>query len=77
MTSETVANLTVADALLRLPGAARIFMTRGLSCVGCPFAPFETVADVARIHHLDPMELATALVQATRPESGDAKGLQP
>jgi hybrid cluster-associated redox disulfide protein len=76
MTAQTVANLTVADALLRLPGAARIFMTRGLSCVGCAFAPFDTVADVARLYQLDPIALATDLLQADRSGSAHPKGLQ-
>jgi hybrid cluster-associated redox disulfide protein len=75
MTSETLVDVTIADVLLQAPGAAHVLATRGLSCVGCPFAPFETLADVARIYRLDPMELATALLQATPHVIANAQGL--
>lgn len=62
MTSADVLDLTVADVLARFPGAARVLATHGMSCVGCPFAPFETVSEVARSYRLDATELATALL---------------
>ena len=69
MTATAVLELTVADVLLRIPGAAQVFTTRGMSCVGCAFAPFETVSDVARIYGFDAGELATALSRAGSPET--------
>jgi len=35
-----------------------------MSCPGCPFARFETVADVAEIYQQDPEELAASLLDA-------------
>ncbi len=62
MTSAEVLDLTVADVLVRFPGAARVLATHGMSCVGCPFAPFETVSEVAHTYRLNATELATALL---------------
>ncbi len=76
MTSRTLVDLTVADVLARWPAAAHVFVRLGTSCVGCPFAPFETVADVAANYHLDPMELATALLQAAPRVNAKPKGPQ-
>ena len=64
MTSTDLLDVPVSDVLASLPGAARVFMERRMCCVGCPFAPFETVADVACVYGLNPVELATALLQA-------------
>lgn len=71
MTPSTVSRLTVADVLARAPEAARVFAERGMACVGCAFARFETVSDVARAYGLDDAELATALAQAARPGTGE------
>ena len=45
------------------PAAVQVFVNRGMSCPGCPFAPFETVADVAATYRQDPDDLAAALLQ--------------
>ena len=75
MTSHALLDLTVSDVLLRVPGAAQVFVTRGMSCVGCPFAPFETVADVACLYAMDPTELATALLRADPHHPAEPRGL--
>ena len=64
---------TVADVLAASPGAARVFIDRGMHCLGCPFAPFDTVADAAFVYHVDLRELHEALIaaaSATPPDSG-------
>lgn len=56
----------VADVLGARPAAARVFIERGMGCVGCTFAPFETVAEAARSYGLDPDELARDLSAGDR-----------
>jgi hybrid cluster-associated redox disulfide protein len=56
-----LANMLVADVLAANPAAARVFIERRMGCVGCTFAPFETVADVARAYGITPCALAHAL----------------
>jgi hybrid cluster-associated redox disulfide protein len=41
---------TVADLLTRSPHAARLLLDRGMHCVGCAVAPFETLAEVCAIY---------------------------
>ena len=77
MTSPGVLELTVADVLVRLPGSARVFAAYRMSCVGCPFAPFETVADAATSYGLDPTALATALLHAVPLVRREPEGLIP
>jgi hybrid cluster-associated redox disulfide protein len=63
MTAMDLLPMLIADVLRAGgPAAAQLFVTRGMSCPGCPFAPFETVADVAAIYRQDPNELAAALL---------------
>jgi hybrid cluster-associated redox disulfide protein len=62
--STAVLSMLVADALASTPAAAPVFVERAMRCVGCPFAPFETIAEAARIYNLDAGELADALLQA-------------
>lgn len=60
-------DVTVSEVLSGHPGAARVFRDRGMACLGCPFAPFETIADVAAVYGADPLELATAVLDADLP----------
>jgi hybrid cluster-associated redox disulfide protein len=46
-------SLTVADVLARWPQTIPIFLRYRMVCVGCPIAPFETLAEVAAIYDLD------------------------
>jgi hybrid cluster-associated redox disulfide protein len=64
MTPADVLVLFVADVLAMSSGAARVFVDKGMGCVGCPFSRFETVADVARNYGVDPVQLAVALLEA-------------
>lgn len=56
----------VSDVLANNPAAARVFIDRQMGCVGCTFAPFETVAEVARVYGLEAEDLARALADAQR-----------
>jgi hybrid cluster-associated redox disulfide protein len=56
--------MTVADVLRGSPAAVRVCVERHMNCPGCPFAPFETVAEVALAYGQDPNDLAAALAQA-------------
>jgi hybrid cluster-associated redox disulfide protein len=46
-------SLTVAEVLARWPQTIPIFFHYRMVCVGCPIAPFETLAEVAAIYDLD------------------------
>jgi hybrid cluster-associated redox disulfide protein len=41
-------DLTVEQLLARLPVTAVVFVRRGMSCVGCDMAVYDTLLDVAR-----------------------------
>ena len=45
-------HLIVADALDRWPVIKAIFLNHRMGCIGCPMAPFETLAEVANIYNL-------------------------
>ncbi len=39
-------HLTVAEVMQRWPATVPVFIRYCLACVGCPFAPFETLAEI-------------------------------
>lgn len=45
--------MTVAELLEAYPAAATAFASRGMACVGCPMARFETLEEVAAAYLLD------------------------
>jgi hybrid cluster-associated redox disulfide protein len=48
-----LADLKVAEVLERWPETIPVFFRYRMACVGCPIAPFETLAEVAAIYRLD------------------------
>jgi regulator of cell morphogenesis and NO signaling len=62
-------DMPVSDVLAANRTTARVFLDRGMNCVGCPFSAFDTVAEVAAVYGLDPLTLATALSEV---EAGDS-----
>jgi hybrid cluster-associated redox disulfide protein len=57
------------DAMMReWPATIRVVLDHGLLCVGCPVAPFHTIADAAREHDLDRASLARDLKRAIAEE---------
>jgi hybrid cluster-associated redox disulfide protein len=53
MDADDLDELTVSEIMRRWPETMRLFIDHRLLCVGCPIAPFHTLADVAREHHVD------------------------
>jgi hybrid cluster-associated redox disulfide protein len=41
---------TVAQVLGQWPASAAVFVRRGMACVGCSMAPFETLFEVASVY---------------------------
>jgi hybrid cluster-associated redox disulfide protein len=58
----------VEEVLHAHPQAARVFIRHRMACVGCPMAPFMTVAEAAAAYDL-PTE---RLLMALRRESGSS-----
>lgn len=52
---------TVAEILKRWPQTVRVFIERGLGCVGCVMAVFDTLEDVARVYHIPLTDLITEI----------------
>lgn len=63
--------MTVAEVLETWPETVEVFQALKTACVGCVMAPFDTLADVARIYELDLDTVMGVLHQAiqTDPES--------
>ena len=56
--------MTVAEVLETWPETVEVFQTLKTACVGCVMAPFDTLADVARIYELELAAIMQALHQA-------------
>ncbi len=55
------------DEIMRLwPATIRVVLDHGMLCVGCPIAPFHTVADAVREHHLDGVRFRLEIESAIR-----------
>lgn len=46
-------DMTIDDIMRIWPATIRVVLKHGLSCVGCPFARFQTVDDAVREHKID------------------------
>ena len=57
MAPNALDDLCVADIMRRWPTTIRVFMDSGMKCIGCPIAPFHTLADAALEHSLSLVEL--------------------
>jgi len=66
-------DMFVSDVLAMRGDTVRVFTERRMQCVGCVFAPFETVAEVARVYGIDPSQLASSLAAATGTLSQDTR----
>jgi hybrid cluster-associated redox disulfide protein len=62
--AEPTKEMTVAEVLETWPQAVEVFQQLRTACVGCVMAPFDTLADVARIYQLDLAAIMEALHQA-------------
>lgn len=68
VTSLNLPDSLVSDVLAALPGAERVFLDRGMGCVGCTFARFETVAEAARAYGVEPAALVQSLLDVAGAE---------
>jgi hybrid cluster-associated redox disulfide protein len=50
---QLLADFTVAEVMDRWPQTIPFFFRYRMACVGCPIAPFETLAEVVAIYGLD------------------------
>lgn len=73
MTRSTVVNEsdTVADLLAKSPHAARALLDRGMHCVGCAIAPFETIAEACAVYGVSVDGLLLDLAGAIEAERTD------
>lgn len=70
MAHTAAAHDTIAEVLARWPGSARVLVDRGMHCVGCPIAPFETVAKACAIYGVPVEQL---LVDLTLLNAGERR----
>jgi hybrid cluster-associated redox disulfide protein len=61
MPTNRLIDMNLSDIMARWPPTIRVFIDRRMHCVGCPIAPFHTVADAADEHGLDLAELTAEL----------------
>jgi hybrid cluster-associated redox disulfide protein len=54
-------DMTMDEIMRRWSATIRVVLRNGMLCVGCPIAPFHTLADAAREHELDEVALCHAL----------------
>jgi hybrid cluster-associated redox disulfide protein len=57
-------DMTIDEIMRRWPTTIRVVIRNGMLCVGCPIAPFHTLAEAAREHKLDEVALRQALEAA-------------
>jgi hybrid cluster-associated redox disulfide protein len=59
-------DMTVAEVLETWPETVEVFQDLKVACVGCVMAPFDTLADVARIYEMEPGTIMEALYQVVQ-----------
>lgn len=59
--------MTVAELLRQWPQAASVFLRRGMACVGCRLAFFDTLAAAAATYGIAWETFARELASARRP----------
>jgi hybrid cluster-associated redox disulfide protein len=65
---------TVAQVLRQWPLSAAVFVRRGMACVGCSMAPFETLAEVAAVYGQEPAGLLAEMAAAAEAARGGREG---
>lgn len=56
----------IEPTLEQYPAVAAVFVRRGMACVGCDMARFDTVGDAARAYHQPSADLVAELTTAAR-----------
>ena len=62
--SDTLADMKVEEVLTEWPQTADVFNRHNMACVGCPVAPFYSVAEAVGVYALSLEEFAAELQQA-------------
>lgn len=65
---------TVGELLTAYPTAARVFIQRGMACVGCPIARFETIQGAAAAYSLELVPFMRDIEQACHARARRAGG---
>ncbi len=73
LTTEMIA----AEVMTRWPKTIPIFIRHHMACVGCAIAPFETLAEVIEIHHLNLDRFMQELQQAIESSEADRAPVEP
>jgi hybrid cluster-associated redox disulfide protein len=68
------ANSTVAEVMARWPWAGAVFLRRGMACVGCAMAPFDTLGEVAGTYGLDPRRFVGEIERAAAADGRRSSG---
>ncbi len=56
-------DMTIGQVLQANPQAARILMSFGMGCIGCPSSQAETLEEASMVHGMNVDELLNALNQ--------------
>lgn len=62
------ADMTVAEVLEKWPGTVSVFQELKTACVGCVMAPYDSLADVARIYDIELSGIMSTLQVAVSDE---------
>lgn len=69
MTGKLSTQLTMADLLAGWPAAGHVLARRGMACVGCSMARFETVEEAADAYGFSAAELLDEILRASHSRS--------
>ena len=56
MAAALTITMTIAELISDWPGARAALSRRGMACIGCVMAPFETLEEAASAYGFDPYE---------------------
>lgn len=56
-------DMTIGEVIETNPEAARILMSFGMGCIGCPASQAETLEEASQVHGMDIDKLLEALNQ--------------
>lgn len=54
-------DMTIGEIIRQNPNAARILMSMGMGCIGCPASQAETLEEAAEVHGIDLNEMLAEL----------------
>lgn len=73
MAAQLTIHLTMAELVEQWPTAAAVLARRGMGCVGCTMARFETIGEAAAAYGFDPEELLTEIRRKSRSHSRSSR----